>query len=335
MRNLYIIIFTLSFLFSCIKEELPIAPYEHNPEQVEMGPDYNNQIFYNLNYSSVVSENLETDWQIAFECSDSGSHVILNSSIVTKAFKTSSTNFNDVSSISGISSNDWLYDAPSGCLDSIALNPLGSLKKLQDFDVLLGNVYILNLGYSVSGDIDLGYKKIVVDKIDDDQYKIRSANLDGSKDTTVIINKDGELNFKAFSLSSNSTVEVFPNKNDWDLMFTAYTHIFDFNGSPLPYRVSGVLINRYKTYVAEDTTLDYNEINYNNIINNNNLVYSNNIDVIGYNWKTYSGSFTIVENLNYIIKTSAGLYFKLRFIDFYNDNGVKGCPKFEFQQLQT
>ena len=36
---------------------------------------------------------------------------------------------------------------------------------------------------------------------------------------------------------------------------------------------------------------------------------------------------------NFIIKNSIGLYFKLHFIDFYNDSGEKGYPKFALQQL--
>ena len=326
MRHLYIIIFSITLLFSCIKEELPISPHlagDVTLSQLEMGPDYNNQIFYNLNYNSIISENLETDWEIAFECSDSGSNVILNSSIVCSALNTNTIYFDSITSINGIPNSEWKYDAASGNLDSSAL-----------VDYNNGNVYIINRGTSVAGGgITRGYKKIIIDNINNEQYQIRSADLDGSKDTTVILDKDAELNFKAFSLSSNSSVEVFPNKNDWDLMFTAYTHIFNLQGSILPYRVAGVIINRNNTSVAEDTTLNFSEINYDTILNNNALFYTNNIDVIGYNWKTYSGSFTIVENLNYIIKTNSGLYYKLRFLDFYNNNGVKGCPKFEFQKL--
>ena len=116
-------------------------------------------------------------------------------------------------------------------------------------------------------------------------------------------------------------------------MFSAYTHIFDFNGSPYPYRVSGVLINRKNTYVAEDEFHEFSEIDYELVQNDTLFSYSDNLDVIGYNWKTYSGYFTIVENLNYIIKTNSGFYFKLRFLDFYNSAGIKGCPKFEFQKL--
>jgi len=28
-----------------------------------------------------------------------------------------------------------------------------------------------------------------------------------------------------------------------------------------------------------------------------------------------------------------GRYYKLRFVDYYDENGVKGAPKFELQEL--
>ena len=311
---------------SCIKEELPISahlPGDIKSDQVEMGPNYNTQVFYNLKHNHSVSENYETEWDIAFECSDSGSHVILNSSTFCKVYKTTITNFNDSISLTGISIEDWLYDVPSGNLDSTAL-----------VDYNNGNIYIIDMGVSVSaGGNPRGYKKILIENISNNQYQIRYANLDGSLDVTKTITKNDEINFIAYSFITNSTVEVFPNKNNWDLMFTAYTHIFNVNGTITPYRVAGVLINRNNTSVAEDTIYDFNEINYDLVIDNISFIYNKNIDVIGYDWKPYNGTFTIRENLNYIIKTNSGLYFKLRFIDFYSDNGIKGSPKFEFQKL--
>ena len=323
----YVFIYFLFILcsISCIKEELPIPAHVSGDiklDQVEMGANYNTQIFYNLDYASIVSNNLETDWEIAFECSDSGSNVILNSSIVCSAYNTNSTNFDSIYSDSGIQSSDWKYDANEGNLDSTAI-------------VIDSNnyVYIINLGTSVSQNIERGYKKIIIKIINNQQYQIRSADLSGENDTTITIYKDSDFNFLAYSLTTNTVVNVFPFKNNWDLMFTAYTHIFNEYIPPLPYRVSGVLINRNNTFVAEDTTYNFNEINYDLVQNNSTFEYISDIDVIGYDWKRYSGTFTIKENLNYVIKTNSGLYFKLRFIDFYNDGGIKGCPKFEFQKL--
>ena len=312
-------------MISCIREELPVPAHVAGDivlEQVEMGEYYNTQIFYHLESKSTVTQNNETDWEIAFECSDSGSNVILNSSIVCSAYNTYSTNFD---SSYAIPSSGWKYDVTNGNLDSTAI-------------VIDSNnyVYIINLGTSVSQNIERGYKKIIIKIINNQQYQIRSADLSGENDTTITIYKDSDFNFLAYSLTTNTVVDVFPFKNNWDLMFTAYTHMFSEYTPPLPYRVSGVIINRNNTLVAEDTTYNFNEINYDLVQNNSTLEYSTGIDVIGYDWKNYSHStesFTIKENLNYVIRTNTGLYFKLRFVDFYNENGVKGSPKFEFQKL--
>ena len=59
-------------------------------------------------------------------------------------------------------------------------------------------------------------------------------------------------------------------------------------------------------------------------------------DIIGYNWKGFSlsqNTYTIVSNLNYIIQDQKGFYYKMRFVDFYNEKGVKGTPKFEYGKI--
>ena len=56
--------------------------------------------------------------------------------------------------------------------------------------------------------------------------------------------------------------------------------------------------------------------------------------MIGYDWKSYnSGTYEVDINKNYIIKTTEDLYYKIHFIDFYNDQGEKGTPKFEISSL--
>ncbi len=59
-------------------------------------------------------------------------------------------------------------------------------------------------------------------------------------------------------------------------------------------------------------------------------------DVVGYEWKSYNqgtGRYTVDITRTFIIKTISGYYYKFRFIDFYNDKGVKGAPTFEMQRL--
>ena len=74
------------FSISCIKEELPIPPHvagDLQLGQVEMGVNYNNQVFYSLENNNITSQNNETEWDIAFGCDIQKNHVFLNSSVVS------------------------------------------------------------------------------------------------------------------------------------------------------------------------------------------------------------------------------------------------------------
>ena len=316
------ILFAFSAI-SCIKEELPVPAHisgELQLGQVEMGANYHNQVFFSLTNEQISSQNEETNWDIAFGCHEQSNFLFLNSSLVSSAHNTMTTTFETVTSLSG--NEIWKYDAPNGNTDSLALSKFDS-----------GFVYIINRGQSVQqGGIQLGYKKIKVELVDN-KYHIRHAELDGTLDTTLIIEKDTLKNVIAFSFNTNQTVNIFPNKSDYDLIFTAYTHVFWDFSPPLPYRVSGVLLNKNETSVFVDTLHDFYDIDHNTFQQSN---FSYNLDEIGYDWKTYdfnSSTFTVRDNINYIIRSQTGQYYKLRFLDFYSDQGEKGTPIFEYQKL--
>ena len=59
------------------------------------------------------------------------------------------------------------------------------------------------------------------------------------------------------------------------------------------------------------------------------------IDNPGYDWKTYNfdeGYYKVDLDRSYIFLTKEG-YYKLRFVDYIDDNGDRGAPKFEYQKL--
>ena len=137
--------------------------------------------------------------------------------------------------------------------------------------------------------------------------------------------------FIHLSFLANSVLEIEPNRDSWDLLFTRYTAKIIYENDTIAYPVTGVLINYLEsTKVAIDTIHNFSEINIDNISNYNFL---DNQDVIGYDWKSYDGQFTVNPEKKYIINTSQENYFKVRFIDFYDENGLKGSPKFEIQKL--
>ena len=119
---------------------------------------------------------------------------------------------------------------------------------------------------------------------------------------------------------------------DWDLAFTQYTFIF-YEPDYTPYLVTGVFSNTNGVTVAEDKTMNFADISIDDVPS---FAFSSVRDVIGYDWKVYDfdiASFRIYTEINYIIKDAEGAYYKHHFIDFYDNNGLKGVPKFTMQRL--
>ncbi len=319
MKRIIYIALLLSVI-ACKKDEIPIP--KHQPGGVisnafEMGTDYRKQAFFDLETNSFVSENIKTVWDLGFECGQNGSRVLLNSANFMAVAKIDNSTFNTVTDTVGV---NWNYDAPSGNLDSTAIGDWQSSN----------SIYIINRGNDHFGS-HRGFCKIQFLSVTSNAYEFRIANLDGSADEQLSISKDNSLNFVAFSCDTRAVVEVEPNKEAWDIQFTQYTYVFvDLHEE---YLVTGVLANRNGVQTAQVFDKDFAEISSEDI---GSYEFSDAIDVIGYDWKYYDFSlanYTINLDQNYIIKTTEGVFYKLHFIDFYNDNGDKGTPTFEIQKL--
>lgn len=318
-----LIVFIL-FITSCIPEEVPVPKHtvgELITRQIDLGINYDYQIFYNLKEDVVVAENIKESWDVGFNASPQGWEIILNSSKFMKAAYVSDILFEDVSSVNNLV---WRYDNSRGIFSGTAIGDYRN----KNF------IYILDLGVGDNGN-QLGYKKLRIDTVNNDAYIIRYSNLDNTQDTTIQITKNDNFNFIYLSLSDNSSVEIEPRKDNWDLLFSRYTTLLiDSNNDTIPYLVTGVLINYLiNVEVVLDTNLSFNDINYELTSEYN---FNNQQDIIGYDWKYYDFStqnYIVNQEKNYVIKNQNGIYFKLRFIDYYNQNGDKGSPKFELQQL--
>ena len=115
------------------------------------------------------------------------------------------------------------------------------------------------------------------------------------------------------------------------MLFTQYTFTFFAESPPLPYLVTGCLLNRYNTFAAKDSLAVFSKLTFTDI---NQFTLANDISTIGYNWKVFkNSSYTIVSKYNFIIRDAVGYFYKLHFTDFYNNIGEKGNPKWEYQQL--
>ena len=319
MTKVWILVLVLFVFSSCLKEELPVPPHQQGDlvlGQVELGTTYGLQIYYDLATNSVVKTNHKTDWDLAFECDLQGWHIVLNSSLAMAAADMGEVPFDQITETIGA---EWNWDHQTGDLDSTAI---GDYRDLN-------HVYVIDRGYNEMG-TQLGYKKTML-SYTDGVYEIKYANLDGTAEYTTVIIKDASINFQAFSFNTQSAVDIEPEKTTWDLLFTQYTHVFQ--NPTMPYLVTGVLLNRHSTSCAEDDLTDFNDIELDNVADFDFII---DLNTIGYDWKSYdggSGQFTIVTDRNYIINNNLGVYYKIRFIDYYNDLGEKGAPKFEIQSL--
>lgn len=319
MKKVFYILLVL--IFGCEKDEIPIQPSMGELQffQIEMEPDYKYQIYYNLENNTVVKQNLKTEWDLAFESSEDGWKIITNSARFAKVSELINSNFQDVVVIDNFT---WETENPKGINEETAI---GDYRNKN-------SVYIIDLGFEIDG-TSTGYKKISIDSVNQNMYSIQYANLDNTNYRSTIITKNNSYNFQYLSLDDDNLKEIEPKKQDWDLIFTQYTHLYNDPELPPFYLVTGVLSNYLNdVLIAKDTINIFEEID-NSMINS--YAFSNNQNIIGFDWKSYvfNEGYIVNPDITYIIKDSKNNYFKLRFIDFYNSNGEKGYPTFEVRKL--
>ncbi len=330
MRLLATYIILLLALTSCFEEDELVPKHESGNltvGEVELTETYKYQAFFDLETNSTVKQNLISEWDLGFETSDSGWHVILNTSKMMLAGNTGQTDFEAIKNSDGIDMN---FDPSHGNLDSTAIGNWYVL--LDEKPVSLEYVFVVDRGTDENYD-QPGLKKVKFNIQDENTYEVRFANLDGSNEQNLSVAKDTSVNFVCLSFE-NGIVEIEPDKNSWDFQFGKYsTLLFTNEGDPYPYLVTGVLLNPFKTLAAPDTMHPFDEIHF-EIAEKHSLFKQK--DIIGYEWKEYdfdNSMYTVIPDKIYIIKNRIGFYYKMRFIDYYNSTGEQGFPTFEFLRL--
>jgi hypothetical protein len=320
------------WLTSCFKEDEMVQPHHSGnviTDTIELTQNYKYQVYFKLHSDSKVATNLRTGWDLAFECKQEGTHILLNSSCFMKVADCGIVPFAQPIDTTGLV---WKFDRSDGNPDSTAL--LHWIRINGTDTIYPGHVYAIDRGLDENGN-NLGLRQVIFDGIKQNRYSFRWANIDGTAATQAGIEKDTTVNFIHYSLKNGgeqSSPE--PDKNGWDLLFSQYsTILFTDEGDPYPYLVTGVLLNQNGVSVALDSTNSFSDINFETA---RNLAYSRNLDAIGYDWKFYNfstSSYTVLFNRTYIIRDTEGYFYKLRFTGFYNALGQKGYPVFEYQQL--
>lgn len=318
----------LLLLSSCLKEDKILEPHkagDTNTVTIALGFPYLNQVFYDCETNQILSSNTRFDWDLAFE--SEGNHIKLNIAMSMFASNEGKVNFEDVNSTSNAV---WLWDNANGDLEDLALNDW--YKEENEQILYSNNVYIIDRSYDNDG-IHLGYFKVQFTHVDEASFTFRFAKLNGTQDKTYTILKNASTNFTFFSFDNGGkTLSIEPDKEIWDLQFTNLQH--KFSNLPLPFVLTQCITNRYQNVIAAEA----NDGKFDQVTLADTIKYTftTHQDEIGFDWKirnNIDNSFEIEPNMYFIVKTKPGYFYKIRFIDYYNEFGEKGNPKFEIQKL--
>jgi len=329
MRCLSIILLLLLSLQSCFKEEALIPPHEQGDleeGQAALGSYYENQVYFDLYDNEEVSSSSINAYDLSFESKNGGWIIRLNSAQFMLAGNSRDTIFSADLNVDDL---NMIFDKSDGNPDSTAIGQWYEVS--EDSAWSLQQVYLLDLGTDREG-ASLGQKKIQFGMLGND-YLLRYANMDNSGDTLVPIVRDPAMDQVYYSFDKGF-VDIAPAPDRWSLLFSKYTTMLVTDeGEDYPYLVVGLLLNPNEVAAARDTIHDFMDMDRDDIAD---LEFTIQSDVIGYDWKYYNfdaGVYTIVPDMNYVIRDRDGFFYKLRFVDFYSDEGVKGYPTFEFVRL--
>jgi len=312
-------------LMSCERKEKPILPFDRGNVKdviIEMSNSYEYQVFYSLDSHKVVKTVNRMDWDLAFSCQDV--HILhVNNGRGVYVAPTGKTSLSEVKDTNGLK---FYWGQPSLNTDSLAF---GTYWKKD------AQVFVVNLGTDNNG-LPLGFIKCIPEIIANNTLKITFAEIESTASESLIIPKDSRYNFSYISLLNKKMVEIEPHKNTWDLVFMQYTKLLFENPYPITrnYLVVGALNNVHRVSgIAFDFENSFTKITPANIPD---YTFYSNRDAIGFDWKWFdigANSYTVNPSMNYIINLTDGFYYKLHFLDFYNDKGIKGYPRFEYQKL--
>lgn len=331
------LLFSIMLLTSCFKEDELVTPQKPgNVETVviEMLPNYNFQSWFDLSEGKVVAVNDRSDWDLALSTAPGDYTLWLNSSIFMYVAHTGTSDFNTPLSTTN---RQWKFDASNGNPDENAIGKWWTSDETGFYS--LGEVLLIDRGIDEEG-FSRGFLKIqpLIDSLTG-KVIVHIAKPDGTEERTIEMPKDPMRRRVMLSFDRGySTEQPEPPVNNWDLLFTTYTTLlFTNTGEPYPYLVNGVLLNDTLAMAAMDSVTPFVDIDREMA---ETYVLSNQKDTIGYQWKEINGdvtsgnvTYTVRSDWSYIIRDQNGLLYKLRFIDFYNNEGKKGYPTFEFQRL--
>lgn len=320
-------VITAALLFSsCQKDEKPYAiPPKGDAKnaQVSIGEDYETQVYFSMTKGQVAA-NKYRDWDISFTTAADNAELWMNGGKGVLIYATGKTDFAAVIDKNAIPGNAWIYDDASGLSGKSGLGLLAETGHI-------GELLVVNDGEG-------NYYKLQVTAANATQYSLLAAPITATAGTAVTLTKDDKYNHVYYSFTKG-VLQVEPPKTDWDFLFTRYRHVYykyNEDGSDFLYYVNGVLTNPYKTESGEDSTKAY-DFNAFGKADAEAYQLKPDVDIIGFDWKVVNittGQYTVKPKAVFVIKDQHDELWKLHFVGFYDADGKKGNPQFEYQNLK-
>lgn len=334
MRYATILILAVSFLFtSCEKEDTAIVlppPGDMKLMVANMGVNYDNQVYVDLETGSQKTVPYRS-FDLAFEASAAGFRVYLNTGKLMFVANTLSGDMvsADTTGKTWKTEPDHLYD------DSTAFGNWQSTSGLNE-------TFVIDRG-RVEHFGAARWRKMQILWVTDTEYRIRYSMYDNSQTTEFTIPKNPAYSLMYFSFEiGGKMVDVAPQKELWDVVFTKFTHTYYSEPVNSPYRyyiVTGALLNRWNNneneIVKKDSTPGYKPFEQVTGQDMGSFSFYKEASIIGFGWKEFDFNlgYIIYPDLYYLLHDSKGYYYKIRFLDFYDDQGNKGAATFEYQRL--
>ena len=296
--------------------------------QVSLSPGYINQSFFSMQNGEVLNIS-NSDWDMAFSTDAFSSTIRINDG---KGVELYTYHQGDTSSWSSInnsttsilinpmynSDTDWEY----GAFDT---NQTGGFDygwgvyNLQTHHIIGDSLFLIK---TVNGT----WKKLWLESKVSGEYQFKYANLDGTNEISQNISASNYNNkrFIYFSLDNNAILDREPILSDWDITFTKYITPVQ----AMPYPVTGVLCN-VGIEVAEADNI-FNPISYTDYTAHN---FEQEINIIGYDWKTFQGSYVLDADRCFFIRDYEQNIWRLVFTSF--DGSSTGNIEFNTELLST
>jgi hypothetical protein len=281
------------------------------PGSVTMGPSYGNQVYYKFS-DQTTNAYANTSWDIAFNRQSAMTIGIRSNDAKGIAVFEASADLADWANVDVTQESSWtqLYNSETTWAEG-AFDHGSATYGWGEYNIITHHVdgtIIFVLKYA-----DNTYKKL---KVTDfwSGYTFTYSTWDGAAWTAdqevVLPNSDNtDRLFNYYSLQDNAAVVAEPAATDWDLIFTKYVTDY-FGDGTVMYPVTGVL------HHPDVKTAENNEPGGTG--DTSALTFSPDINTIGYDWKTFTGSTYTVDpdKAFYVKKMSTGSIYRLVFNTF-------------------